>query len=116
MITVRRVLNRLHDAGFSGAAFLSVAILDAAHARMMTADWRRGAMAKPPLLGSDVYKTELYQVPIGADEIIADLEPTLSEVWCEFGQSDGTPSIEDGTWAYGDVRFQTDTVLEEGDR
>lgn len=116
VIAGRRALNALREAGFSGAAFVSLSIVDAAHARLMTLDWQRGFGSKPPLLGRDVYATGLYQMPIGKDEVIADLEPLLSEVWRESGYEEGTVSIQDGTWAHGNVHFQTEPMLEEGDR
>lgn len=116
IITVQRTIAALREAGFSGAAFVSVSILDAAHARLSTPKSRNDSLFKAPLLGKDVYTTDLRQVPIGEDEIIADLEPLVAEVWREFGYDEGTTSIVDGTWTGGKVRVNRETLLVEGDQ
>jgi hypothetical protein len=93
-----------------------VTIIDAAHARLSTPRSRNDSWFTPPLLGKEVYTTELYQTAIDTDQLISDIEPLVSEVWREFGYGEGTESIEDGKWIGGSVKVGQDLLLDKGDQ
>lgn len=116
VITVKHVMAALREAGFSGAAFVSLSVLDAAHAKLGTPQSRNDSLFSPPKLGTDVYTTNLQQVAINTKEIIADLEPVLSELWREFGYEDGTTNITDGRWTGGSVTANGQRLIESGDK
>jgi len=116
VLTTRSTLDDLSDLGFSGTAFVSLSLIDAGVVKLDT-NHNRGQLLRsgPHSFKSDFYATELYPVQIGDDEIIADIEPVLSEVWRQFEYEEGTPNIEDGRWARNSIRINGEMLLEEGD-
>ena len=117
IITTKGVIDSMRDAGFSGSVFVSLSVLDAANAKLSSEKSRsRDILWTPEMLGKDVYSTDLHQVPIGDQEIITYLEPMLSEVWREFGYTEGTRNIDDGEWSGGEVRVNRDILLSAGDQ
>lgn len=117
VLATREVVSKLAEMGFSGSALVFVSFLDAANILLHRPDRTKGlSFGNPPAFGSAFYTTEYSTVQIGSDEVIADLEPVLSEIWRQFGYKDGTENIEDGEWARGNFRVNGEPVLEEGDR
>ncbi|QCS44384.1 restriction endonuclease [Natrinema versiforme] len=116
VLTARSVMEDLSETGFSGTAFAWLSFLDADGVQLNVPNSRQRAIGyTPATLETDRYTTEYATLQIGSEEVIADLEPILDEVWREFGE-DGTPNIEDGEWALGTYSMNRETVLEEGDR
>jgi len=117
VLTTRDIVSKLAEMGFSGSAFVFLSFLDASEVKLHLPDRNKGIrFSGPSTFGTDFYTTEYGTVQIGSDEIIADLEPVLSEIWRQFGEEDGTKNIEDGKWARRSIRISGDTVLGEGDR
>lgn len=116
VLTVRDALNDLSEMGFSGTAFASLSLMEAEDVEMDSATDIGGIRVdQSRTFGTDFYKTELYPLSIGDEEIIEDLEPLLSELWHQFGYEGGTPNIEDGQWNRGSIPLNGETLLEEGD-
>lgn len=117
VLTTRDIVSKLAKMGFSGSAFVFLSFLDASEVKLHRPDRNKGIrFSGPSTFGSDFYTTEYGTVQIGSDEVIADLEPVLSEIWRQFGQEDGTENIEDGEWARQNIRINGETILGEGDR
>ncbi|MCY4730547.1 restriction endonuclease [Natronomonas gomsonensis] len=116
VLAARSTMEKLSEMGFSGTAFAWVSFLDAEGVQLNVPNSRQRAFGyTPATFETDRYTTEYATLQIGSEEVIADLEPILDEVWREFGE-DGTPNIEDGEWALGSYSMNRETVLEEGDR
>jgi hypothetical protein len=116
VLAVKSTMEKLSEMGFSGTAFVWLSFLDADGVQLNVPNSRQRTIGyTPATLETDRYTTEYATLQIGSEEVIADLEPILDEVWREFGE-DGTPSIEDGKWALGSYSMNRETILEEGDR
>ncbi|MGQ3722722.1 restriction endonuclease [Natrialba aegyptia] len=116
VLAARSTMEKLSEMGFSGTAFAWLSFLDANGVQLNVPNSRQRAIGyTPATLETDRYTTEYATLQIGSEEVIADLEPVLDEVWREFGE-DGTPNIEDGEWALGSYSMNRETILEEGDR
>jgi len=116
VLTARCVMGDLSDMGFSGTAFVWLSLLDADSVQLNVPGRNKRAISyNPPTLETDHYTTEYATLQIGSENVVADLEPMLDEVWREFGE-DGTPNVEDGKWALGTYSVDGETILEEGDR
>ncbi|WP_207587188.1 restriction endonuclease [Halomontanus rarus] len=101
LIAVRDALANQAEMGFSGAASVWVTFLDAAEAKLNYGTNLFHAAGGKPQFGFDRYTTEVATLSIGDhsfDEVIAELEPSLSELWLEFGYQTGCGMIEDGEW------------------
>ncbi len=117
VLAAREATSALADLGFSGTAFVYLSFIDAGDVRLETAGLnKRGLYHEPPSIGTDLYTTEYGVLQIGSDEVIAGLEPVLSEVWRQLGEKDGTANIEDGKWARGSFTSNRETLIEEGQR
>jgi len=101
LIAVRDALAAQAEIGFSGTASVWITLLDAAEAKLNHGTNLFHAATGKPQFGFDRYTTEVATLPIGDrsfDEVIAELEASLSELWLEFGYQTGCGMIEDGEW------------------
>lgn len=115
VIAVRHALDALDEMGFTNKAMVSVSLVDAKGTVLQQND-KKQRFGHTPALTRKTYSTTMRSVPLGEPEVIEYLEPILSEVWRELGEPEGTPAIEDGAWAFGPIRFGTETALDTGDR
>lgn len=115
VLAVQDTLENLSEMGYSGVAFVSLSLLDATEVKLHHSTGVRRPFETDPLFGVDEYSTEFTTVNIGDRDIIEDVEPMISEVWRQFGQSEGSKNIEDGEWCRGEINFNRETLLKEGD-
>lgn len=115
ILTLRRALEVLEDAGYSGVASVSLSLLDAKGVKLLDYTGVTRPSRDPKILQQERYSTEFVSVDVTEDEVIEDIEPMLSEIWRQFGVEEGTKNIEDGSWQGGEVNVNAGT-LTEGDR
>lgn len=102
-VAVRGALAALSAMGFAATASVWISVLDAADARL---EYDAEDLGPASAFGFDRYSTRVVTASIDDREhaaVLADLEPTLSELWRAFGYPDGTPNLEDGEWRAGTV-------------
>ena len=113
VLTTQRTLRGLEDMGFSGSALASISLIDAGHVKLKPAG--ADGFFDQPALGTDIYSTLLYPIPIAQQGAISNIEEMLSEIWRELGHESGTPSIENGKWKGGPISIGGETLIENGD-
>ncbi|MFC7007457.1 hypothetical protein [Halalkalicoccus salilacus] len=105
VVAVRETLAHLSSMGYSATASVWISVLGAADAKLDRGRVERSSTS-PPALGIDRYSTEVVTTSIADREreaVLEDLEPALSELWRQFGYSEGTRHVEDGEWHGGVV-------------
>lgn len=105
VVAVRETLAHLSSMGYSATASVWISVLDAADAKLDRGRVERSSTS-PPALGIDRYSTEVVTASIADREreaVLEDLEPALSELWRQFGYSEGTRHVEDSEWHGGVV-------------
>lgn len=115
ILTLRRALKSLTEAGVSGVASVSLSFLDAENVKLQYNTGTRSPFGYNPMFGETRYSTEFVTVDLGETEIIQDVEPMLSEVWRQFGIEEGTKNIDEGEWQRGRINVNAGK-LSEGDK
>lgn len=108
LITVRETLAALDEMGYVGSAFVWVTVLDAEDTMLQDGMNLYHQVGDHPVFGVDRYTTEYVTVPIGEhvhEVVIREMEPVLSELWLQFGHSEGYSKIEEGEWVDPPVRL-----------